>query len=869
MPTYNPLQTKVHLRIANLADTTTPVPERQKGKYATSVTEKAENILKSGRILKETPIPLGDDGSKLHYIGPEGTPFYLMHASEEVPKPLNEGTLVERALRKGYELLELEESRPRKPVIPSFGSISTLSSLDPDVDFSEFERAKGNPIQESSPKVSAVPSITPRQFALEIEKRRAAPMEGHGLPGHVPDTSAPLPDHSAPPTNQHSLRDGSSAQEMNPSLIPQAIGLALTFSDATFLPSFKKPYGLQDIKTDVYVNGELTGSTTAPARRAADAKTKAAEESREPLFSGKRVHRMAERAMVLVPPEQNADGSLRLRNRSKASLAGPEERWSQINAALLGGANMMGFDKSGERPPVGAFLASLAAIPMPPAVEKFQKPGGPKFGVIDVVISVGTGWKLGPTSPYIMEPTRSVNDHFKEPKPEKNVATNDGLPMAEDSALAAGTNISAADVDKEGPPEVCGIADSREEGKKDPDPQSNEQQAENAQAGSIRPPELPQVAEDPQKTQFPKQAEGSIKQALVETPLPLARPLTPPTDDLPRAFEMGLRIDDKLHPPVRFPLLPSSSVGSSSPERDTPSGQPKRLRRAIGNSEMRMLFGPEFESLPLLHSSQGSMPPPKTPLSSFEGSRKRKWKSDAITSPKSQRPVKRNRGSSISTADSPGKPFLTRNGFEVAKAAVAKPHKPSAKTPLIHRIVIKNQGETIVDKQLEVPLQLSHKAVAPETPKVPSSPVYPLHEDVVFGTRRLGDIVAPSMKPAKAIQPPTPHASSSPTRKPPKSRSSSPVKKSQAPVGHPTPVNRQEQKNRDEKARTQARQIIELDESWKMPELSKDCVVSFAEEGPWRTSGNGKGGVWRNVRSARPGYFKETDVLFGVRYVIS
>lgn len=62
--------------------------------------------------------------------------------------------------------------------------------------------------------------------------------------------------------------------------------------------------------------------------------------------------------------------------------------------------------------------------------------------------------------------------------------------------------------------------------------------------------------------------------------------------------------------------------------------------------------------------------------------------------------------------------------------------------------------------------------------------------------------------------------------------------------------------------------MAELNELWKMPELSKDSVVSFAEEGPWRTSGNGKGGVWRNIRSARPGYFKETEVLFGVRYII-
>jgi hypothetical protein len=63
--------------------------------------------------------------------------------------------------------------------------------------------------------------------------------------------------------------------------------------------------------------------------------------------------------------------------------------------------------------------------------------------------------------------------------------------------------------------------------------------------------------------------------------------------------------------------------------------------------------------------------------------------------------------------------------------------------------------------------------------------------------------------------------------------------------------------------------VGELHAAWKIPELGRDCVVSFAEDGPWRTGvKNGKGGVWRQIRSARPGYFHESEVLFGVRYLI-
>ncbi|QDS71232.1 hypothetical protein FKW77_010451 [Venturia effusa] len=869
MPTYYPLQTKVQLRTASLADSTTPVPERQKGKHATSVTEKAENVLKTGRILKETPIAIGDDDSRLHYIGPESTPFYLMHASEEVPKPPDEETLLERAMRRGLELLELEKSGSKKLVVPSFGSLSTLSSLD-HVDFSEFEPTKDSSVRDASSKISTIPSIASDQFALEIEKRRATPIKGHGLPGSAADTSAIVLDDSAPSTDQTLLRFSSAAQIADSSLIPQALGLSLTFSDQTFAQTIKKPYGLHDIKTDVFVNGELAGSTTAPARKAADARNKAAEESREPLFSGRRVHRMAERAMVLVPPEQNADGSLRVRNRSKASLAGPEERWNQVNASIMEEANKMGFNKRGERPPVGAYLASVAALPMPLAVENFQKAGGPKFGVIDVVISVGSGWKLGPTSPYIMEPTRSVNDQFKASRSEIQVS-----PTEDEKLWTRDRNSISADAHEEGLAKAPELADLREEDLDKSGPNSDQGRAEHAQTEFSHPAEVPHEIEDPEKSRDLGKVHSVTESEELDIPFRLARPLTPPIDDVHQSFADEPRNDGNINPPIQFSVMHSSSVGSSSPERDTPSGLPKRIRRNIGNVEMRNLFGPEFESFPLQHSSQGSMPPPRTPLSSLGSSREAKRKFDATTSPRS---VKRRRGSSASIAGSPGKPFLTRgrcgrdtqwSGGYVQKADLASPNpiKLLAKTFIIRRVIIESQGDVIIDRQLTKLLGLTQKMAASEV-RVPSSPVFPLPESVVFGARKLSDILTPSIKPLPALQPPTPHASSSPTRKPPKSRSASPLKKSQTSIDQSTSVSRLEQRNREQKARTQDRQLAELHESWTMPDLSKDCVVSFAEKGPWKTSGNGKGGVWRNVRSARPGSFKETDVLFGVRYVI-
>lgn len=406
-------------------------------------------------------------------------------------------------------------------------------------------------------------------------------------------------------------------------------------------------------------------------------------------------------------------------------------------------------------------------------------------------------------------------------------------------------------------------------------------------------PSVPKCSEHLEGSENPigptqlKDPEQPITSDIQGSPQVLAspdRPRTPPTDDSRQTFGLGdgHSSENKLHPPVLFRAPQSPSVESSSPERDTLRVGPARIRHAIGNAEMRALLGESLEPLSLVPSSQGSMPPPQTPLP--PSGRRRRRQSDAIESSKTQPPKKRNRGLSISNASSPDKLVgITRRGFvretdnsggspKGTAAAKHDANESPAKTPTIRRVIIKSQGETITDKQLATPMTLSHTAAASEITKVPSSPVYPLPESVVFGGRGWNDATAPSMTSAQMFHPPTPHPSSSPTRKPPKPRSLSPRKKPRASIGqrghNAKSVDRREQRDQKYREREQLKQMAELDAAWKMPELSKDSVVSFAEEGPWRTSGNGKGGVWRQIRSARPGYFKESEVLFGVRYLI-
>jgi hypothetical protein len=58
-----------------------------------------------------------------------------------------------------------------------------------------------------------------------------------------------------------------------------------------------------------------------------------------------------------------------------------------------------------------------------------------------------------------------------------------------------------------------------------------------------------------------------------------------------------------------------------------------------------------------------------------------------------------------------------------------------------------------------------------------------------------------------------------------------------------------------------------LDTDWETPELSKDCVATYAEDGPWLKDASGSGFL-RQVKSVKGGSFKETQVLLGVRFVV-
>lgn len=175
---------------------------------------------------------------------------------------------------------------------------------------------------------------------------------------------------------------------------PQALAVHIKLSDKTFISGFTDKTHL---KIEVLFNGQLSACSLIHTND-----IRSGAKSLHQVFAGYRVDFLAERPWVLLPPYTAADGGKR---RFRKTIA-PSDRWEQIGAALLKEAKERGTNKNRESPPSATFLRELAEMQKPESVKDLQKPGGRKFGVVDVVITAGVGSKLTAGTNYLKSPQR-------------------------------------------------------------------------------------------------------------------------------------------------------------------------------------------------------------------------------------------------------------------------------------------------------------------------------------------------------------------------------------------------------------------------------------------------------------------------------
>ncbi|KAF3049558.1 hypothetical protein E8E11_004889 [Didymella keratinophila] len=180
----------------------------------------------------------------------------------------------------------------------------------------------------------------------------------------------------------------------------QALALHVKLSDKAFLSGFS---GKTHLKIEVLFNGQLS---TCSLIHTNDIRSGA--KSLNQTFAGYRVGFLAERPWILLPPHTNADGGTR---RFRKTIT-PTERWREVSAAVQKEAEERGTDKYGGLPPSATFLHALASMEMPESVPTMQKPGGRKFGIIDVIITAGYGNKFTTGTSYLKRPQRLKDSNY-------------------------------------------------------------------------------------------------------------------------------------------------------------------------------------------------------------------------------------------------------------------------------------------------------------------------------------------------------------------------------------------------------------------------------------------------------------------------
>ncbi|KAF3002665.1 hypothetical protein E8E13_009599 [Curvularia kusanoi] len=162
---------------------------------------------------------------------------------------------------------------------------------------------------------------------------------------------------------------------------PQALAVHLVLSDKSFNSGFNDKTHL---KMEVLFNSQLSACSLM---HITDVRMGA--KSFHQVFAGYRLDFLAERPWVLLPPSVAADGG----ERKASGIVNSLERWNELSAALLMEARDRGTNLDGESPPSAKFIHALASMQPPPYLDSLQKPGGRTFGVVDVIITAGTGHK--------------------------------------------------------------------------------------------------------------------------------------------------------------------------------------------------------------------------------------------------------------------------------------------------------------------------------------------------------------------------------------------------------------------------------------------------------------------------------------------
>lgn len=360
MPTFYSRTTAIQLSVSDLSEATTLHPMSHQSKEATNNVQDVTKAFVKGsryRTLMEDPINIRDTQSHIDFLGKDrDMPFFMVQAGKDYFNQDNSGGRTKRPIR--------------LPLIETTNKSAPRSSPD-------LCRTVNDWIENGL----ETPGLKLRFLCHRTISNQTADKVIATSAYEHPQARAPV------------------------ALKPYALCLTVFLSSASFLRRRTKIWQkatFGDVKIDVYFNGELCGSAYVPERYRGEPYSMTELIVR---FSGRRVGKSVERPWILVPPDQNPEGTPREDKGGNEAYPRAIERWTAISKALSQAARKCGRDETGDLSVGGEYLASLAKLETPAEVGGMQKDGGPSIGVIDVVVISGRGQKDDASCGYLREPT--------------------------------------------------------------------------------------------------------------------------------------------------------------------------------------------------------------------------------------------------------------------------------------------------------------------------------------------------------------------------------------------------------------------------------------------------------------------------------
>ncbi len=430
MPTFFATTTKIHLSVSDLAASTTKILSTHASSATARKLQASVAEISSGEVLTEQPLCC-QDGSHLRFLGEhEDMPFFMVQAGKNLFKTeVTESILRRQAVKPVVPLSRRavsHASNDSDSTLTTIGTMTTANDGDAHVEKEQgdtrFKKTNGSSIpakRSSSGRNLRQPSSPP------VGRSSRASSVVTKTDNNTPDVSTSR--FQSPNLARQSLPSNGPIPLAltQPEVVPRALSLTVILSKESFAQSCRigTKHVAQDVKIDIFLNGEMTASTYVPARYRGEANNFVQLTQR---FSGRRVGRMLERPWVFVPPGQNADGTLRTSKRNKTAYVDAHERWKAIARSLNNEAEAYGKNQRSDKSVIGEYLVSLAKLDMPTEVDDMQKGGGPKLGVIDVILTLGRGQKDQPEGGYVKEPTRMrlLGFHHDGTGKERRKATN-------------------------------------------------------------------------------------------------------------------------------------------------------------------------------------------------------------------------------------------------------------------------------------------------------------------------------------------------------------------------------------------------------------------------------------------------------------